>query len=103
MVDKAIDNMYKSGKTPTRNIPARPNEDFDLIAGELLIRFSDLTKEYTVFDALIFYDNDKREKFELNIVSKDVDKLRKTIKIVSGAKEVRLRYEEIDNLQKLIL
>lgn len=43
-VDKAIDNMYESGKIPTRNIPARPNEDFDLTAGELLIRFSELAK-----------------------------------------------------------
>lgn len=26
---------------PTRNIPARPNEDFDLLVGELMIRFMD--------------------------------------------------------------
>ena len=43
-VDKAIDRMYDTGKVPTRNIPARPNDDFDLIAGELLVRFSELTK-----------------------------------------------------------
>ncbi len=44
-VDKAIDRMYDTGKVPTRNIPARPNDDFDLIAGELLVRFSELTKD----------------------------------------------------------
>ena len=44
-VDKAIDNMYESGKIPTRNIPARPNEDFDLIAGEMIVRFSELTRD----------------------------------------------------------
>ena len=32
--------MYSEpASVPTRNIPARPNEDFDLLVGELMIRF----------------------------------------------------------------
>lgn len=40
-VDKATDNIYLSGKIPDRHIPARPDEDFDLITGELIYRFDD--------------------------------------------------------------
>ncbi len=42
-VDKETDNMYKDGNIPTRYIPARPNEDYDLLVGELLLRFKELT------------------------------------------------------------
>ena len=38
-VDKATDEMYKTGKLPSRNIPARPDYDFDLLVGELVFRF----------------------------------------------------------------
>lgn len=37
--EKLVDEMYTTGKLPSRHIPARPNEDFDLVMGELLIRF----------------------------------------------------------------
>ncbi len=43
-IDAAVDGMYDpktGGSLPTRHIPARPNEDFDLLVGELLIRFSE--------------------------------------------------------------
>ena len=53
-----------------------------------------------VLDALIFYDSGRREKFEFNLISKDVDKLRETIKLISGAKEVRLRYEEVEKVEE---
>ena len=43
-VDQECDNMYKTEKIPDRFIPARPNEDFDLLLGELLQRFSELNK-----------------------------------------------------------
>ena len=43
-VDKAVDKIYQTGKIPTRNIPARPNEDFDLLVGELIVRFSECIK-----------------------------------------------------------
>lgn len=42
-VDKGCDNMYQTGKIPDRHIPAKPDEDFDLILGELIHRFQKLT------------------------------------------------------------
>ena len=56
-------------------------------------------KECMVFDALIFYDSGKRDRLDINLVSKDVDKLRETMKVITGAKDVKLRYEEVDNLE----
>lgn len=44
-VDAHCDNMYEYGRIPLRNVPARPDEDFDLLIGELLCRFSELTKD----------------------------------------------------------
>lgn len=38
-IDKAVDKMYTDGKIPNRNIPARPDEDLDLLIGELLLRY----------------------------------------------------------------
>jgi len=40
-IDELTDGMYEGpnkGKIPDRHIPARPNEDFDLLVGELLFR-----------------------------------------------------------------
>ena len=37
-VDKMTDEMYQTGKIPSRNIPARPDQDYDLLIGELLVR-----------------------------------------------------------------
>jgi hypothetical protein len=39
-VDKATDEMSQRGLF-TMNVPARPNEDYDLLVGELLYRFKD--------------------------------------------------------------
>jgi len=41
-VSEALNKMYETGKIPSRHIPARPDEDFDLLVGELLVRFSEL-------------------------------------------------------------
>lgn len=38
-VDCATDRMYNTGQIPPRQIPARPDADFDLIVGELICRF----------------------------------------------------------------
>ncbi len=40
-VDKMTDEMYQSQKVPTRQIPARANDDYDLLVGELVMRFND--------------------------------------------------------------
>lgn len=45
LVDEQIDELYKSGKIPDRFVPARPNKDFDLLVGELILRFSDSVKQ----------------------------------------------------------
>jgi hypothetical protein len=38
-VDKLTDQVYQNREIPARHIPARPNDDYDLLVGELLIRF----------------------------------------------------------------
>lgn len=41
-VDKLVDKMYSPDsdhRVPMRSIPAKPNDDFDLLIGELIIRF----------------------------------------------------------------
>lgn len=38
-IDALTDKMYQTGKIPDRQIPARPNEDFDLLIGELILRY----------------------------------------------------------------
>lgn len=40
-VDKLTDQMYETGKIPSRNIPARPNDDLDLLIGEILVRYKE--------------------------------------------------------------
>lgn len=47
-VDKAVDEMYQTGKIPDRRIPARPNDDFDLLVGELVHRYYQLIKSKEV-------------------------------------------------------
>ncbi len=47
-VDQMTDNMYnrdnlkRNDGVPLRHIPARPNEDYDLLVGELIVRFTEL-------------------------------------------------------------
>ena len=40
-VDQLCDYMYLDGKIPSRNIPAKPDNDFDLLVGELILRFKE--------------------------------------------------------------
>ena len=43
IIDSITDKMYKKPfSVPYRSIPAKPNEDYDLLIGELLIRFDEL-------------------------------------------------------------
>lgn len=37
-VDEMTDKMYQTREIPSRHIPARPNEDYDLLVGELCKR-----------------------------------------------------------------
>jgi hypothetical protein len=43
-VDKLTDTMYQTGKIPDRQIPARPDGDYDLLVGELIKRYQDILK-----------------------------------------------------------
>lgn len=40
-VDKLTDQMFETGKIPSRHIPAHPNDDLDLLIGELLLRYKE--------------------------------------------------------------
>ena len=46
-IDKMTDEIYTTGKIPTRHIPARPDDDYDLLIGELLSRYSQLLTDYS--------------------------------------------------------
>lgn len=46
-VDSMTDEMYKTGKIPNRHIPALPDDDYDLLVGELLQRFIEQTANLT--------------------------------------------------------
>lgn len=37
-IDALTDKMYQDGRIPARHVPARPNDDFDLLVGELVYR-----------------------------------------------------------------
>lgn len=41
-VDELTDKIYQDGKIPSRHIPAQPNNDYDLLVGELCVRFNKL-------------------------------------------------------------
>ena len=43
-VDKLTDKIFTEQKIPSRHVPARPNEDYDLLVGELILRFNQLLK-----------------------------------------------------------
>src|SRR5690554_1152684 len=40
-VDSGTDEMYQTGKIPTRSIPARPDQDYDLLVGEMIYRLDE--------------------------------------------------------------
>ncbi len=41
-LDKQTDEMFQAQQVPTRHIPARPDADYDLLVGELIMRFGEL-------------------------------------------------------------
>lgn len=43
-VDAMTDEMYENNKVHPRNIPARPDQDYDLLVGELCVRFMEAEK-----------------------------------------------------------
>ncbi len=55
-VDKQLDNIFIEGKIPSRHIPARPNDDFDLLVGELIMRFGEATR-FVEGEGRLFFDS----------------------------------------------
>ena len=47
-VDRLTDEMFQGQKVPIRHIPAQPNNDYDLLVGELIKRFMDLKVNGTI-------------------------------------------------------
>lgn len=46
-VNDRTDAMFTDLKIPSMHVPARPNEDYDLLIGELLLRFKEQKEEMT--------------------------------------------------------
>lgn len=40
-VDKMTDEMFQKREVPERHIPAKPDSDYDLLVGELIVRFKE--------------------------------------------------------------
>ena len=49
-IDVQTDVMFKKQEVPTRQIPARPNEDYDLLIGELVLRVKEFEKFVNVVE-----------------------------------------------------
>jgi hypothetical protein len=49
-IDVQTDVMFKKQEVPTRHIPAQPNEDFDLLIGELVLRVREFEKFVNVVE-----------------------------------------------------
>lgn len=40
-VDRMTDEIFQKQEVPSRHIPAKPDNDYDLLVGELILRFKD--------------------------------------------------------------
>lgn len=49
-IDVQTDVMFKKQEVPTRHIPALPDEDYDLLIGELVIRVKEFEKFVNVLE-----------------------------------------------------
>lgn len=43
-IDMLTDSMYQTGRIPDRRIPARPDDDYDLLVGELIKRYEEVVR-----------------------------------------------------------
>lgn len=61
-VDELTDNFYKTGdnRVLERYIPARPNDDYDLLVGELILRFYDTFKDQQVVQVVCMCKGETR-------------------------------------------
>jgi hypothetical protein len=85
-VDIHVDNIYQLGEIPSRCIPARVDEDFDLLAGELLLRFQEADKEISEGKEKIKLAEDLLHKLN-NLGGLGHDKHRWIVEVLSKIKE----------------
>ena len=52
-ISNHMTELYEVGSIPTRHIPARPNEDFDLLIGELMVRYHRVAIEDTETEEIL--------------------------------------------------
>ncbi len=48
VADGLIEMYTEPTKVPTRQIPARPDKDFDLLVAEMIIRFAELDEQISI-------------------------------------------------------
>jgi hypothetical protein len=49
-IDVQTDVMFKKQEVPTRHIPAQPNDDYDFLIGELVLRVQEFEKFVNVVE-----------------------------------------------------
>ena len=54
-IDVQTDVMFKKQEVPTRQIPALPNEDYDLLIGELVLRVREFEKFVNVVENTLLH------------------------------------------------
>lgn len=98
-VDAATDRMYQTGKIPDRQIPARPDADFDLLIGELICRFIEVKNGLLEYRDKWWLEVCPGEKIKLDIPTKPrpVDHRREPIKAewYEPGMYFRNRYEKL--------
>ena len=50
-IDALTDKMFKEQKIPLQHIPAEPNNDYDILVGELLLRFKDMQRHISALNS----------------------------------------------------
>ena len=60
-VDSLTDEMYLTGKIHSRHVPARPDNDYDLLVGELVKRFYERIDTKTEPDVMNPYLKDRAD------------------------------------------
>jgi hypothetical protein len=77
-VDAMTDEMYKKMEIPTRHIPSLPNDDYDLLVGELLLRFKGIIEFVKTdgFRLAIETTEDRQKQYE-NLLDANISEVEK--------------------------
>lgn len=71
-IDVKTDVMFKSQKIPTRHIPAQPNEDYDLLIGELVLRVMEFEKFVNIVENTLNHIEKTKDTESLSDLKKRV-------------------------------